>query len=68
MDSASSASLSSSVVFPAAPDSMVPLDSLFASSSLAVEGARVLGCAIGCLSMGLTCPVVCTLSSNMSHQ
>src|SRR6266702_3461062 len=71
IDSASSTSQSSLVVFPAAPVSSVPLVLLSASSSspsLAVEGARVLGCAIGCLSMGPTCPAVCTSSSNISHQ
>src|SRR6266702_1887210 len=73
MGSASSTSLSSSVVFPGAPDLMVFLEFSLAalsssSSLLSVEGARVLGFKGGCLSIGPTFPAVCTSSSNISQQ
>src|SRR6266702_4126075 len=66
MDSASSASRSSSVVFPGAPDSMVLSERSLPSSSSSVDGAGVLGVGGGCPSMGPTCPAVFTSSSKMS--
>ncbi len=68
MDSAKSASLSSSVVFLGAPDSIIFLKCLLPSSLSSVDGAGVLGVWGGCSSMGPTCPVVCTLSLNISQQ
>ncbi len=67
MDSARSASCSSSVVFPGTPDSTVLSEFSLPSSSSSVEGAGVLGVRVGCLSIGPTCPAVWTLSSNISH-
>jgi len=70
IDSARLASLSSSVVFPGAPDSIVFLEPSLplSSSSSSVDGAGVLGVGVGCLSIGPTCPAVHTSSSNMSHR
>ncbi len=70
MDLASSTSLSSSMVFPGAPDSIVFLESLLHASSSwlsAVEGARVLGIAGGCPLIGPLFPAVYTSSLKMSH-
>ena len=73
MDSARSASHSSSVVFPGAPDLIVSSEPSSLSSLLLVEGAGVHGARGG--STGDGCPsicpcvaVVCTSSSKISLQ
>ena len=63
IDSASSASPSSSVVFPGAPDATVGFECLLPSSSSSVDGVG----ALGGPSIGPTCPAVRTSSSKMSH-
>src|SRR6266702_1143002 len=67
IDSANLANLSSLVVFPGAPDSMVLLERSLPSSSSSVDGAGVLGVRGGCPSIGPTCPAVCTSSSKISQ-